>query len=182
MAVRDDTVIYRRDILSRWPDRVCWAALLALAVVMPIVQPGEDDAPFVVDSLAYVVAWGIPFWIALLTLWSIRRYGRVTVTRSELRVGRERIPVDHLDRDYVYLLATELPGLADRLPDLPDLPWERLRMHRDARPARLLGGAYAAPIGVTAYSLMLKDGTAVAVATRDPVSLVEALLAVVPGR
>lgn len=180
MAVRDDTVIYQRDILSRWPDRVCWAGLLALGVVMPIVQPGKDGAPFVVDSLAYVAVWGIPFWIALLTLWSLRRYGRVTVTRCELRVGRERIPVHHLDRAYVYLLATELPALAGRLPDLPDLPWDRLRAIRDARPARLLGGAYAEPIGVASYPLMLKDGTAVAVATRDPAGLVEALLAVVP--
>jgi len=180
MVVRQDEVIYQRDMLSRWPDRVCWAALLALGVVMPIVQPAEDDVPFVVDALGYVIAWGIPLWIALLTLWSLRRYGRVTVTRSELRVGRERIPVHQLDRDYVYLLATEIPALAGQVPDLPDLPWDRLRSHRDARPARLLGGAYAEPIGVTSYPLMLTDGTAVAVATRDPAGLVKALLAVVP--
>jgi hypothetical protein len=180
MAVHQDEVIYRRDIFPKWPSRVCWAALLALAVVMPIVQPAESDVPFVVDALGYAIAWGIPLWIALLTLWSLRRYSRVTVTRSELRVGRERIPVGRLDRDYVYLLATEIPALAGRLPDLPDLPWDRLRGHRRARPARLLGGAYAAPIGARSYPLMLTDGTAVAVATRDPAGLVEALLAVVP--
>ncbi|MGW3350816.1 hypothetical protein ACWDA3_46580 [Nonomuraea rubra] len=173
---------YRWNVLPWWPSALCWSVLVALGLVMPIVQPARAKVPFVVDALAYVLVWGIPVWVTLITLWSVRRYGRIVVTQDELRVGRHRVPVGRLSRDHLYLLARDLPELRARLEPFPDLPWERLRLRaRQARwPARLLGGACAAPFGLATYPLLTTDGSAVEVATRDLSGLVEALLAAVP--
>ncbi|NBE99128.1 hypothetical protein FE391_36885 [Nonomuraea sp. KC401] len=176
-----DTV-YRWNVLPWWPLALCWAALAALAVVMPIVKPARGDVPFVVDALGYALVWGIPAWVALLTMWSVRHFGRIVVTRTELRVGRHRLPVGRLSRDHLYLLARDLPGLRARLEPLPDLPWPRLRLlARQARwSGKPLGGAFAAPFGVSTHPLLLAGGSAVEVATRDLAGLVGALLDVVP--
>lgn len=61
---------------------MCWELLTLLFVggLVANLEDGFGDA--LISALAYVVAWGIPVWVALLTLYSIDRYGKIELTRA----------------------------------------------------------------------------------------------------
>ena len=142
------------------------AVLLALTSLLPPLFFGDTGSlgAYAVSALACCVAWGIPFWITLLTLWSVNRYGRIQITRRVLRVGRHQIPLTAIDtqvsRD-LQLGTAELDALV------------RQRSH-----IRRMGGAYDTPAGMGAVLLPLVDGTAALMDCRDRQGLLTALRSV----
>ncbi len=56
---------------------MCWGLLTLLFVggLVANLEDGFGDA--LLSALAYVVAWGIPVWVALVTFASIDRYGKI---------------------------------------------------------------------------------------------------------
>lgn len=179
--VMSNKIIYRRNIVPRWPRVVCAVILAGLAVVMPIVQPSSGDVPFIVDSAVYTLLWGIPVWVALFAMWSIDRSGRTTVTSDELRVGRLRVPVGDIERASVVQLARQSPDLWRRLvASSGQIDYEALRF-RDTGEPPILGGARATPLGADAITVTLRGQGPVLIPTADRDGLVSALLEVVPA-
>src|SRR3954451_2162788 len=149
-------VLYRKPAVSP----VAWAIPIALwvlaAAALLATSRADLDTTQVVLS---VVAPGTIFGIWLLTVWSIKRYGDITVTRDVLRVGRHTRPVAQLDR-----------GLLAGSVNTSTLP-------ASGEVGPLMGGSWGSTIGGgDLVSLQLVDGTRVSVQTKDPVGLRQALL------
>ncbi len=153
-----------------------WAvgSLLLLFVASP-----ELSRFYLVTS---AIAPGMIFGIWLLTLWSINRYGDVTVTRDTLRVGRENLPIASLDPDWVRMLASKAsPDLLERVTaagGIPEIAGAELRK-RDS--GRLVGGAYTSTLGTETVTLLLRAGGRVAVPSGDRAGLLSALLTALGG-
>ncbi len=111
--------------------------------------------------------------IALLTLFSMERYGRIRLSGDVLRVGRDRLPVADLDRTWLLGQVRVHPGTAARWPQSAEVSPGLLP---GVSSAPLLGGAYGVPGGATPVVLMLRDGTHRTVAARRPADLLDALL------
>ncbi|MGJ9412582.1 hypothetical protein ACHAAC_07710 [Aeromicrobium sp. CF4.19] len=166
--------VYRQHVVPRW---VLWgllAALVALGVWAQWRDPGERGntgaASFAAGALVYALVWGIPIWVALITVWSVNRYGSITLDGEQLRVGRERVRVEDIERDSVLRAASRPPGRRAARADTYAASGKR--------PA---GGSLALPTGVGAITVTLRDGREVVLQTRDRAGLLEALLSVVPA-
>ena len=150
---------------------VLWA--VATIVLLASAPDGLTRFHVVVS----VVAPGAIFGIWLLTLWSIDRYGTVTLTRDALRVGRDTVPVAEIEPQWVRMLAHKAdPSLAERLGTSAttlQLPGDRLV---DPDRGRLLGGAYGATLGHDLVTLELRRNARVSVPTRDRRGLLGGLL------
>lgn len=149
-------------------------------VVPPLLEDGPPPslADFLIDAAAYGVAWGVPVWVMLVTLWSMDFYGRVTLTRSTLRVGRERLPVADLDPVGARAVDRNHPSLSARVrASAGDLHLPRMRVEG----VRYLGGSYGTPYGMDSVTLPLRDGSGVRFYTRDRGALLTALNDVLPG-
>ena len=166
-------VIYARKPVSRnmWllPSLLWVASTLAL-----LVSSRVDLSTFqIVISL---IAPGMIFGIWLLTLWSINRYGAITLTSDTLRVGRDSVPVAQIEPQWVRMLARRAdPTLAQRLGTSAttlQLPGDR---QVDAGRGRLLGGAYGTTLGDDLVTLELQ-GERVSVPTKDRRGLLAGLL------
>jgi hypothetical protein len=149
-------VLYRRPAVSR----VAWAIPIVLwtaaSVVLLSVSEVELDTTQVVLAL---VMPGAIFGVWLLTVYSIKRYGDITVTRDTLRVGRHRRPIAQLDRAW----------LAD--------PANTETLPAGGEVGELMGGSWGSTIGGgDLVSLQLVDGTRVSVQTKDRQGLRTALL------
>jgi hypothetical protein len=167
--------IYRRRAVTR---RVWWAIPIggwAVATLwLVFVTSAELSRFYLVVS---VIAPGMIFGIWLLTLWSINRYGDVTVTRETLRVGRESLPIASLDPDWVRMLASKAsPSLRERVDATGGVPEiaEGELSKRDS--GRLAGGAYGSTLGADTVTLRLLTGGRVAVPSGDRAGLLAALL------
>jgi len=124
-----------------------------------------------------IIAPGMIFGIWLLTLWSINRYGDVTVTRETLRVGRETLPISALDPGWVRMLASKAaPALRERVEASGGVPEIADAELRNPDTGHLLGGAYAATLGTDTVTLRLARGGRVAVPSGDRAGLLGALL------
>lgn len=172
-------VIYRR----RGASRTAWAIPLVLVVVVMIyaVVSGLADDNLGRSVLAFGIGVAPILVIWLLTLWSINRYGDVTVTRETLRVGRSTVPVAELRRDWVAMLAERAdPTLGARLAD-----WGQLAVTQDRQldggRGRLLGGGFGANLGQELVTLELTDGSRVSAPTKDRRGLLAALLTALGG-
>jgi hypothetical protein len=155
-------VLYRKPAVSR----VAWAIPIVLwviaAVVLLAISETDLDTTQVVLAL---VAPGAVFGIWLLAVYSVKRYGDVTVTRDTLRVGRHTRPVAQLDRAW---LAD--PANTDGLPAGGEV-------------GPLMGGSWGSTIGAgDLVSLQLVDGTRVSVQTKDRQGLRTALLQAIDSR
>lgn len=166
-----ETAVWRQRLVSRR----AWHVVLLLIALVGLVPPlfTERTAPYWQDVPIYSLVWGIPLWIALLTLWSINRYGTITLTGSTLRVGRAVVPLDTIDRQWVVMLAANDPALAAQAAALG----VAAAPGRLPPGGKLLGGAYDTPLGSETIPLRLTDGTRVRVATRDRTAFVHELLA-----
>lgn len=170
-------VLYRAKAVGPRAWWLCWGLLSAIAVVPALLQPSDEG--FLLDLLAYAGAWGIPIWVTLLTLWSVDRYAAITLTRSTLRVGRDRLPVADLDPDGVRAVPREQPSAARRLADSAgqiQVPGTRIDLvSRPGRELRHLGGSWGTPLGMDSVLLPLRDGSAVLVDVRDRAGLLAAI-------
>jgi len=179
-----DTVVYRGRAVAGWLWWGTWAALLAMALVPPVL---EDDfvsiGDFLIQVFAYGVAWGVPIWVMLLTLWSMEFYGRLTLTRSTLRVGRDRMPLSELDPVGARAVDREQPAMGARLRtsagDVHVPRSARARPH--GATFRYLGGSYGTPWGMDAVSLPTRDGGAVRFYVRNRGAFLAALDGVLPS-
>lgn len=150
-------VLYRRSAVSR----VGWAiplVLFAIGYVILLILFAHPELT-AVDFLTAAIIPGILLLVWLNTLYSICRYGNITVTRDTLRVGRHTRPVVQLDRAW----------LADRV-HTASLP-------ANGEVGELMGGSWGSAIGAgDLVSLQLVDGSRVSVQTKDRAGLVAALL------
>src|SRR5690606_19604621 len=146
-----------------WLWKGTWAALLAVAILPPVLFGDVDSlGDLLVQVFAYGLAWGVPVWVTLLTLWSMDFYGKVTVTRSELRVGRDRMPLAELDPAGGRAVDEDEPTLGRRVrSSAGDVHVPTSRPDPSGATYRYLGGSYGTPIGMDAISLPTRDGGAV---------------------
>lgn len=178
-SASDAEVVYARRAVSRRAWAVPFVLLAAVTLVL-VVRDLPDVRP--VTAVAAVGGFSPALVIWLLTLWSIDRYGAITLTRSTLRVGRHRVPVREVDAAWVRMLATRAsPGLRDRVLasagtfDVPGVE----ASSRDR--GRLLGGGFGAAIGADRITLRLVDGTRVSAQTGDREGLLSGLLTALDG-
>lgn len=114
-----------------------------------------------------------------LTLYSMNRYGTITLTQDTLRVGRERLPVNTIDHDWVRMLASKAsPALSKRVLASASTIQVPSQVKVDPGRGRLLGGAYGASMGSDQVTLRLTDGTRVTAPSNDREGLLAALLTV----
>lgn len=172
-------VIYQRSAVSgrAWAiPLVLW--VLGFVGMLAIIHGGVTPG----NVIASVLVPGIICAIWLLTLWSINRYGSVTVTTDTLRSGRDKVPVEHLHRGWLeHLALEESPGLARRFA----ISASTIQLPGSTGPTdtgRLLGGAYGATLGSDVLTLQLVDGTRVSMQTNDREGVIEALLQATAGR
>jgi hypothetical protein len=155
---------------------VLWACS---TVALLVVAPG-GLSPFNVVFAA--IAPGTVFGIWLLTLWSMNRYGAISLTRETLRVGRDRVAVTDIEPQWVRMLATRAdPTLAQRLGSSATALQLPGSASVDGGRGRLLGGAYGATLGDDLVTLEVRrDGvqrhSRVSVPTKDRRGLLAGLL------
>lgn len=175
-------VIYARRPVSRgmWllPVVLWCAATVALLLI-------SDVALSASQVTLCLLAPGALFGIWLLTLYSINRYGTITLTRDTLRVGRDQLPVASIEPQWVRMLARRAegaePSTAERITTSAgalQLPGDR---HLDTSRGRLLGGAYGATLGDDLITLELHGNKRVSVPTRDRRGLLAGLVTAVDG-
>lgn len=169
----DRTVLYRQRT-SRVGFRICYVLLAAL-VLYGLLSSLDRGMGFALLSAAlYPVTLGIPVLIALLTLWSIDRYGAITLTPRELRVGRATVATRDLDLPDLLLQARETPALTGRWAPLIDrtpLPPERV-----VGQAKMLGGAYGSTYGSGTLTVRLEGLGWRTIDAKRPTELLDALL------
>lgn len=148
-------VIYRRPAVSRtgWLIPLVLWALSSIALM--VFSTTELTRTQVVICL---LGPGVLFLVWLNLLYSLKRYGDITVTRDTLRVGRHERRIAHLDPHW----------LAD--------PANTSTLPADRQVGDLLGGAWGSTLGGgDLVTLQLVDGTRVSVQTKDREGLVAAL-------
>lgn len=131
---------------ERSPSPRAWIALLVVCVVLYVgvtVLAGGNLAPGI-PLVAIVGA------VSALTMWSIGRYGDVTLTDDELRAGRARIRIADID------------------------PWG-VSPAGEQPQGKLVGGAFASSMNKATIGLTLRTGERVRVQTDDPAALRAAL-------
>jgi hypothetical protein len=169
----DDTVLYRQRT-GRLGFRLCYV-LLGLLALYGLVSGLDRGIGYALTGAAlYPVTLGIPVLIALLTLWSMDRYGAVTLTPSELRVGRATVRAQDVDLTDLLLQAREIPALAERWASViasNPLPAERV-----VGQAPMLGGSYGSTYGSGMLTVRLAAGGWRGIDTKRPIELLEALL------
>jgi hypothetical protein len=131
------------------PTPRTWAVFLAVCLTAWLVMWIADDRRWVFPTLLVGMLGGI----AGLTLWSTGRYGNITLTDSELRVGRDRIPLGEID-------PASVTGPGGASPSAP-----------------VVGGAYAPTLGDGTIGLVRRDGRPAQIPARDPEALAAALRA-----
>ncbi|MEU4603573.1 hypothetical protein AB0F43_11390 [Kribbella sp. NPDC023972] len=165
-------VIYQHRPVSRRMWLLPIVLWIAATVAMLLTSQVELDTFQVTVS---VIGPGALFGIWLLTLWSINRYGAVTLTRESLRVGRHTIAVAEIEPQWVRMLAGRAdPALAQRIAP------HHVSAERQARRDRgqLLGGAYGTVLGDDLVTLELHGSgqRRVSVPTRDRRGLLAGLV------
>lgn len=169
-------IIYRKHAVSGR----AWAvpavlSLMAIAYSL-ITEHGTRDrlvGSLVVMLILVAIIGGIWF----LTLYSMNRYGTVTITADTMRVGRNRLPLNTIDPEWVRMLASKAsPTLRERVLTSAGTIQLPTQAQVDSGRGRLLGGAYATSMGGDQVTLQLTDGSCVTVPSNDREGLLAALL------
>ncbi|WP_436736941.1 hypothetical protein [Streptomyces sp. BBFR102] len=169
----DLSVTYREDPPRAW-TRICLAGYAAWAVYQALqLLPDELTAWLVVCAMSLLL---------LLCLTAVplskRLYHRIRLADGELRVGRERLAVASL-APVSLAAATREPGRAGMREYRASLTPEQLgearrRTNALTRP-RLVGGAWAVPMGMEELVVETVEGASLLIATRDRAGLLGAL-------
>ena len=169
----DRTVTYQEDPPRTW-TRICLAAY-ALWAVYPAFQLLPDQ----LTAWLVVCAMSLLLLLCLLAVpLSKHLYHRIRLADGQLRVGRERLPVVSLTPVSLAAAAAEpdRAALRDYRASLTPAQLKEARRRTNAltRP-RLVGGAWAVPVGMEELVVETAEGTSLAIATRDRAGLLGAL-------
>jgi hypothetical protein len=155
-----------------------WAAPGVLALIALAYSLVTEHGDRMLGSLAVMLGLiAVIGGIWVLTLYSMNRYGTVTITGDTLRVGRDRLPLDRIDLEWVRMLASKAsPTLRERVLTSASTIQVPAHVQLDARRGRLLGGAYGTSVGSDQVTLRLTDGSRVTAPSNDREGLLAALL------
>ncbi|MFI0028026.1 hypothetical protein ACH4M8_01645 [Streptomyces albidoflavus] len=166
-------VVYEEKLPRRWT--IGTLVVLTAWVVWQGTKllPENSTVWFVIlgsSALFAVVFNGVPF--------SKRRYHRIRLRDGHLTVGRETIPVASLTPESIRE-AREQPSASELMAFLksstPEELAEMRRRSRETGPPRLVGGAWAVPLGMEEFVVETEEGEALLIATHDRERLLEAL-------
>jgi hypothetical protein len=157
-----------------------WAVpgVLALIAVAYSLVTEHGDRDRMLGSLAVMLGLiAVVGGIWALTLYSMNRYGTITITGDTLRVGRDRLPLDKIDPEWVRMLASKAsPTLRERVLTSASTIQVPAHVQLDPGRGRLLGGAYGTSMGSDQVTLRLTDGSRVTAPSADREGLLAALL------
>ncbi|MET7558071.1 hypothetical protein [Streptomyces albidoflavus] len=166
-------VVYEEKLPRRWT--IGTLVVLTAWVVWQGAKllPEDSTVWFVIlgsSALFAVVFNGVPL--------SKRRYNRIRLRDGQLTVGRETIPIASLTPESIREAreqpqASELTALLKS--STPEELTEIRRRSRESGPPRLMGGAWAVPIGMDECVVETEEGEALMIATHDRERLLEAL-------
>ncbi|MCK2143448.1 MULTISPECIES: hypothetical protein [Streptomyces] len=166
-------VVYEEKLPRRWT--IGTLVVLTAWVVWQGTKllPENSTVWFVIlgsSALFAVVFNGVPL--------SKRRYHRIRLRDGHLTVGRETIPVASLTPESIRE-AREQPSASELMAFLksstPEELAEMRRRSRETGPPRLVGGAWAVPLGMEEFVVETEEGEALLIATHDRERLLEAL-------
>ncbi|MEW1894510.1 hypothetical protein IPZ55_21490 [Streptomyces sp. A10(2020)] len=166
-------VTYEEKLPKRWTVGTL-LVLTAWVIWQGTKLLPEDSTVWLVivgsSALFAVVFNGVPL--------SKRRYNRIRVRDGQLTVGRETIPVASLTPESIRE-AREQPPASELMALLksstPDELAEMRRRSRELGPPRLMGGAWAVPLGMEEFAVETEEGEALLIATHDRERLLEVL-------
>jgi hypothetical protein len=169
-------VIYRKRAVSGR----AWAVpgVLSLVAIAYSLITEHDTRDRLIGSLVVMlILVAILGGIWCLTLYSMNRYGTITVTGDALRVGRDRLLLERIDPEWVRMLASKAsPTLRERVLTSASTPQISAHVQVDPGRGRLLGGAYGPSMGSDQVTLRLTDGSRVTAPSSDREGLLNALL------
>ncbi|MEU6109184.1 hypothetical protein ABZ853_12400 [Streptomyces albidoflavus] len=166
-------VVYEEKLPRRWT--IGTLVVLTAWVVWQGTKllPEDSTVWFVIlgsSALFAVVFNGVPL--------SKRRYNRIRLRDGHLTVGRETIPVASLTPESIRE-AREQPPASELMALLksstPEELAEMRSRSRETGPPRLVGGAWAVPMGMDECVVETDQGEALLIATHDRDGLLEAL-------
>ena len=169
----ESAVLYRQRT-GRLGFRVCYV-LLGLLALYGLLSSLDRGLGFALLSAGlYPVTLGIPVVIALLALWSTDRYGAITLTPTQLRVGRATVATRDLDLDDLLLQAREIPALAQRwAPLLASTP---VPSDRVVGQAPMLGGSWGSSYASAVITVRIDGLGWRRIDAKHPTELLDALL------
>jgi hypothetical protein len=169
-------VIYRKRAVSGR----AWAVpgVLSLVAIAYSLITEHDTRDRLIGSLVVMlILVAILGGIWCLTLYSMNRYGTITVTGDALRVGRDRLLLERIDPEWVRMLASKAsPTLRERVLTSANTLQLPAQVRVDPGRGRLLGGAYGPSMGSDQVTLRLTDGSRVTAPSSDREGLLGALL------
>lgn len=169
----DLAVAYTEDPPRTW-TRLCLAGYLLWAAYQGFqLLPEESTAWLVVCGMS------LPLLACLLAVpLSKYLYHRIRLADGELRVGRERIAVAALTPASLAAAAKE-PGRDGARAYLASLTPEEIKELRRRGTAltrpKLMGGAWAVPMGMEEVAVETAEGASLLIATHDRRGLLDAL-------
>jgi hypothetical protein len=170
------TVIYRKRAVSGR----AWAVpgVLSLMAIAYSLITEHDTRDRLVESLVVMlILVAVLGGIWCLTLYSMNRYGTITITGDALRVGRDRLSLNTIDPEWVRMLASKAsPTLRERVLTSANTLQLPAQVRVDPGRGRLLGGAYGPSMGTDQVTLRLTDGSRVTAPSSDREGLLDALL------
>lgn len=169
---------YQERAGKTW-TRICVSLYLAGVAVMGVAALPEDFWPWLAVSAL--------FSLLLLPLLAVpiskNRYHSIDLTPETLRVGRERIPVADLDPWSVRAaLDREVAGQRGVMQNLASSMNSGFTIkgkNIDPTLPRLVGGAWAVPMGMASVQIATRHGEQLLIASRHPTDFLQALAQVV---
>src|SRR3954468_8960169 len=108
-------VLYRKRAVSGR----AWAVpgvLSLMAIAYSLITEHDTRERLLESLVVMLILVAILGGIWCLTLYSMNRYGTITVTGDALRVGRDRLSLDTIDPEWVRMLASKAsPTLRERV-------------------------------------------------------------------
>ena len=169
-------VVYRKRAVSAAPGP-CLGSCPSLAISYSLITEHGTRDRLIGSLVVMLILVAILGGIWCLTLYSMNRYGTVTITADTLRVGRDRLPLNTIDPEWVCMLASKAsPNLRERVLTSASTIQVPAHVQVDPGRGRLLGGAYGTSMGSDQVTLRLTDGSRVTAPSNDREGLLAALL------
>jgi hypothetical protein len=169
-------VLYRKRAVSGR----AWAVpgvLSLMAIAYSLITEHDTRERLLESLVVMLILVAILGGIWCLTLYSMNRYGTITITGDALRVGRDRLSLNTIDPEWVRMLASKAsPTLRERVLTSANTLQLPAQVRVDPGRGRLLGGAYGPSMGTDQVTLRLTDGSRVTAPSSDREGLLDALL------
>lgn len=155
MKPTNNSIVYRKYPVN---PRT-WYLVSAALVLISVLPALFDGVPrFFPDVFIYALTWGLVFIIWLITLWSINRYGTVTITDTDFQVGRHKVAKTDINTVALWEVSQDETPVVERIIgsasniDIPIL----LEAERLGN-APVFGGAYGVPAATDSFIMTMKD-------------------------